>query len=125
MHPTATVLTPLIRFANEKNCTLADAMRAADYSKETGKYSIVGPVDQSFHRQKRDLESMKCDKLAITIILFFFSFATLQITPADGHDANCNSGPSANALAVNDLIYRVLNIPAVPVWAAMIDTCAH
>ena len=73
---------------------------------------------------------MKCDQLGITIVLFFLAiFSTFANNPPAQMVMMriVPPGQSANALAVNDLIYRVLgNIPAVPVWAAMIDnTCMH
>jgi len=102
-----------------------------DYSKETGKYSNCGTCGSKFPSATSGIcESMKCDKLAITIVLFFLAiFSTFSNNPPAQMVMMriVPPGQSANALAVNDLIYRVLgNIPAVPVWAAMIDnTCAH
>ena len=102
-----------------------------EYSKDSGEYSNCGVCGKTFTSVKAGIcDSLKCNKLPLTIVLFFIAiFATFANNPPSQMVMMriVPAGQSANALAVNDLIYRVLgNIPGVPVWAAMVDsTCKH
>ena len=75
-------------------------------------------------------DSMKCDKMMLMIVIFFLAvFFTFMNNPPSQMVMMRAVPPhlAANALALNDLCYRLLgSIPGVPIWAAAIDaTCLH
>ena len=74
--------------------------------------------------------SQKCDKMPLMIVVFFLAvFFTFMNNPPSQMVMMRAVPPrlSANALALNDLCYRLIgSLPGVPIWAAMIDgTCVH
>ena len=75
-------------------------------------------------------DSMKCTAMPAMLIIFFVAvFMTFMNNPPSQMVMMRVVPPhlAANALALNDLTYRVIgSLPSVPVWAAAIDsTCMH
>jgi len=75
-------------------------------------------------------DSVKCNQMGLMIVVFFGAvFFTFMNNPPSQIVMMRIVPPklSANALALNDLVYRLLgSLPSVPVWAAAIDsTCLH
>ena len=75
-------------------------------------------------------DGMKCNGMIPMLVIFFVAVFTTFMNNPPSQMVMMRVVPShlsANALALNDLTYRVVgSLPSVPVWAAAIDqTCMH